>query len=49
MVLYEEFTCESCRYKFKLKPGSTMNHCPYCGKKNSFRKDITAQELLEDF
>ncbi len=49
MVVYEDYTCESCKYKFKLKPGSVQNHCPYCGKKNSFRRDVTAAELLDDY
>jgi len=48
MAMYEDYTCESCKYKFKMKPGELRNFCPYCGRKGSFQRDVTAEELLED-
>ena len=41
--------CTHCRYKFAWKNGSRIAlSCPYCGRTNLIRDDLTAEKLVEE-
>src|SRR3989338_3819295 len=41
--------CGNCRYKFNWRKSSKLSlKCPYCGKSNLMKRDVTDEKILEE-